>query len=437
MGSCWIPMLLLLLQLGLLLTKHADSSSIIRYLPGYDGPLPFELETGYIGVGEEEEEQMFYYFIKSESNPEKDPLLLWLSGGPGCSSFTGLIYENGPLGFKVEAYNGSIPTLVSTTYSWTKAANIIYLDQPVGTGFSYSTNPLADIPSDTRSAKRVDEFLRKWLAKHPEYFSNPFYAGGNSYSGKMIPVIVQEISNGNCICCKPPIRLQGYVIGSPVTDYDLDRNSRIQFAHRMTLISDELYESLKRSCGGNYIIVDPLNTECLELIKDYDKCVSGIYENLILAPKCDLTSPDCHSYRSMLSEYWANNETVRRALKVVEGTTGKWERCKWSLQNNKDIKSSIPYHKQNSIEGYRSLIFSGDHDMLTPYVGTQDWIRSLNYSIIEKWRPWMILDQVAGYTTTYANKMTFATVKGGGHTLDYKPEENSILFKRWISGQPL
>lgn len=157
------------------------------------------------------------------------------------------------------------------------------------------------------------------------------------------------------------------------------------------------------------------------------------------------------SYRSMLSEYWANNESVRRALiklwryiwqvshKIIDkvwwsnsmrifllqGTTGNGERCKWSLQSNKDIKSSIPYHKKNSIEGYRSLIFrsihkfnyklvfslvvckvfsgmvclvnSGDHDMLTPYIGTQDWIRSLNYSIINKWRPWMILDQVAGY----------------------------------------
>ncbi|XP_023642755.1 serine carboxypeptidase-like 16 isoform X2 [Capsella rubella] len=356
---------------------------------------------------------MFYYFIKSESNPEEDPLLVWLTGGPGCSSFFGLVYENGPLAFKVKAYNGSIPTLFSTTYSWTKVANIIYLDQPVGTGFSYSKNPLADIPSDTGSAKRVDEFLRKWLAKHPEYFSNPFYVTGNSYAGKVIPAIVHEISNGNCICCKPQINLQGYVLGSPVTDPDLDTNSRIQFAHGMALISDELYESMKRSCGGNYIIVDPLNTECLELIEDYDKCVSGIFENHILTPKCDSTSPDCHLYGYKLSEYWVNKESVRRALKVVEGTTGKWVRCKWSLQVNKDIKSSIPYHKKNSIEGYRSLIISGDHDMLTPYVGTQDWIRSLNYSIIDKWTPWMIHDQVAGYTTTYANKMTFATVKAG------------------------
>lgn len=80
---------------------------------------------------------------------------------------------------------------------------------------------------------------------------------------------------------------------------------------------------------------------------------------------------------------------------------------------------------------------SGDHDMTIPYVATQAWIRSLNYSITEKLRPWIILNKVAGYTQTYANKMTFATVKGGGHTLEYKPEENSIMFERWISGQPL
>ncbi|KAL1204760.1 Serine carboxypeptidase-like 15 [Cardamine amara subsp. amara] len=435
MGSSMVKFLLLLLLL--VLTKHVDSGSIVRYLPGFDGPLPFELETGYIGVGEAEEDQMFYYFIKSESNPEEDPLLVWLTGGPGCSSFSGLVYENGPLAFKVETYNGSIPTLVSTTYSWTKVANIIYLDQPVGTGFSYSTNPLADIPSDTGSVKRVNEFVRKWLAKHPEYFSNPFYVTGNSYSGKVIPAIVQEISNQNYICCKPQINLQGYVIGNPATDPYRDVNSRVQFAHGMGLISDELYESMKRSCEGNYFTVEPLKTECLVLVEDYSKCVSRIYEELITAPQCETTSPDCYTYRYLLSEYWANNESVRSALNVVKGTMGKWERCNWNVYCNQDIKSSIPYHMNNSIKGYRSLVISGDHDMTIPFVGTQEWIRSLNYSIIHKWRPWMVLDQVAGYTKTYANKMTFATVKGGGHTLEYKPEENSILFERWISGQPL
>ncbi|KAG5403294.1 hypothetical protein IGI04_009413 [Brassica rapa subsp. trilocularis] len=77
----------------------------------------------------------------------------------------------------------------------------------------------------------------------------------------------------------------------------------------------------------------------------------------------------------------------------------------------------------------------GDHDLMAPFISTQAWIRSLNYSIVEKWRPWMIHNQVAGYTQTYANKMTYAT--GGGHTPEYKPKESFIMFQRWISGQPL
>ncbi|KAG7576932.1 Peptidase S10 serine carboxypeptidase [Arabidopsis thaliana x Arabidopsis arenosa] len=354
MGQKYYFSWILKLHLLLVLIQLVDSGSTIRFLPGFQGPLPFELETGYIGVGEAEEDQMFYYFIKSERNPDEDPLLLWLSGGPGCSSFSGLVYENGPLAFKVEAYNGSIPSLVSTTYSWTKVASIIYLDQPVGTGFSYSKNPLADdIPNDKGAAKSVHEFVCKWLAKYPEFLSNPFYVTGNSYSGIIIPIIVQEISNGNLLDRKPPINLQGYLLGNPVTDFNLDHNSRIPFAHDMALISDEHYESLKRSCQGDYCNVDPLNTKCLKFVEHFEK-----------------------------------------------GSIREWLRCNWDMPYKRNIWSSVPYHKNTSIKGYRSLIFSGDHDMVVPFLATQAWIRYLNYSIIDDWRPWMIQNQVAGEAGT-------------------------------------
>ncbi|RID41945.1 hypothetical protein BRARA_J01868 [Brassica rapa] len=410
-----MKLLLLLLLVLMVSSPHANSGSIVKYLPGFEGPLPFELETGYIGVGKEEQLQLFYYFIKSERNPKEDPLLLWLTGGPGCSAVSALLFENGPVKFRVEGYNGGTPTLLSTTYSWTKIASIIYLDQPVGTGFSYSKTQLLDTPSDSGEAKRIHEFLLKWLDKHIEFISNPFYVTGNSYAGKVIPATVQEISKGNDLGFKPQINLQGYVIGNPTTDQEFDYNHRVPFAHGMALISDELYESLKKTCNGNYEKVDPGNIECLQFVEEYHE-----------------------AYSELQASMWANDESVQKALHVAKGRIGKWIRCSSEDKPyNKDIKSSVPYHLNNSIKGYPSLIFSGDHDMTIPFTATQTWIRSLNYSIIDKWRPWMIHNQVTGYTKTYANKMTFATVKGGGHTSKFKPEESFIMFQRWISGQPL
>jgi serine carboxypeptidase-like clade 1 len=97
-----------------------------------------------------DESEFFYYFVKSERNPKSDPLLLWITGGPGCSSFEAFMYEIGPLNYKQVKYNGSLPTLVLNPNSWTKTSSIIFIDWPVGTGFSYSTSPTALSQSNDR-----------------------------------------------------------------------------------------------------------------------------------------------------------------------------------------------------------------------------------------------------------------------------------------------
>ncbi|KAH0919344.1 hypothetical protein HID58_027004 [Brassica napus] len=423
--------LLLLLQLVLLI-HDADSASIVKFLPGFEGPLPFELETGYIGVGEEEEMQLFYYFIKSERNPEEDPLFLWLSGGPGCSSISGLLFENGPLTMKLEEYNGTLPSLVSTTYSWTKTTSIIFLDQPVGTGFSYSRTQLVDKPSDSGEAKRVHEFLQKWLGKHEEFISNPLYVGGDSYSGKVVPALVQEISKGNYQCCKPPINLQGYVLGNPLTEFETDMNSRIPFAHGMALISDELYESLKIICKGKYVNVDPSNTECLKLVEEYNKCTETVNPFLILEPFYEAETPDSYIYRYLLATYWANDESVRKALQINKESIGRWIRCNLDIPYTQDIISSVPYHVDNSIDGYRSLIYSGDHDLGMPYLGTQAWIRSLNYSFLPGFEGPLPFELETGYIGVGEEEevqLFYYFIKS-----ERNPEEDPLFI--WLNGGP-
>ncbi|CAI9284958.1 unnamed protein product [Lactuca saligna] len=83
----------------------ASSQTIVETLPGYPGPLPFKLETGYIGVGEDEAVQLFYCFVESEGNPEEDPLIVWLAGGPGCATLRSFFFQIGKMSIGIGKRN--------------------------------------------------------------------------------------------------------------------------------------------------------------------------------------------------------------------------------------------------------------------------------------------------------------------------------------------
>ncbi|KAF5448303.1 hypothetical protein F2P56_028851, partial [Juglans regia] len=286
----WLSVVVLVHVL-LLISNSVESQSNIDTLPGFPGKLPFKLETGYIGVGELDEVQLFYYFIESERNPKDDPLVLWLTGGPGCSGLSGLLFEIGPFTFDYANSSGNKPTLELNPYSWTKIANIIFLDAPVGTGFSYATTWEAYNINDTSSTAQTYEFLRKWLMAHSTFLVNPLYIAGDSYSGKTVPIIVQEVSNGNEIGHWPPLNLKGFVIGNPLTHEIWDTNARLKFAHQTALISDRLYQSTKRNCQGSYINPDPNNTQCVEDLREVNECIANIYIAQILEPNCAFSQP--------------------------------------------------------------------------------------------------------------------------------------------------
>ncbi|WVZ20464.1 hypothetical protein V8G54_007786 [Vigna mungo] len=261
--------------------------TLVKFLPGFEGPLPFLLETGYVGVGESEDVQTFYYFIESDNNPKEDPLILWLSGGPG------------PLAIKQEEYNGGAPNLILSNQSWNKVSNIIYVDLPVFTGFTYARTELAAQSSTKLLARQAHEFLKKWLIDHPKFLSNEVYIAGDSYSGLPVPAIVLEIAQEQeQQCCgllyvaegdrddrenvgvremkEKGLRgmKEGYILGNPLTTRK-DRNYEIPFAHGMALISDELYESLQKNCKGNYMDMDSEDVLCYKDMESFNKKPHG------------------------------------------------------------------------------------------------------------------------------------------------------------------
>ncbi|CAL5434157.1 unnamed protein product [Camellia sinensis] len=534
----WVQNHLLLLLV--LLAQPVLGGQIVKYLPGFDGELPFKLETGYISVDDSE---LFYYFIESEGNPQEDPLFLWLTGGPGCTSFSGLLYEveilqkNGmgkcysygavghnarlllawewgfrlivletdsleavsliqhpteghaeynlvaqicPMEYDIDNYTGGLPKLKYYPYARTKTASMIFLDAPVGTGFSYARTPGGWPTSDTKSAEQSYQFLWKWLVEHPQFLSVQLFVGGDSYAGLTVPLITKKIIDGNKEKAKPYMNIKvhdlikdvdcfqlGYLVGCPGTDSVIDGNSRVDFAHRMALISDEIYENAKRSCNENYINVDPANTACITAMGAIQKCLKDLSDKDILKPKCDLSSqdhpegPDRRFLKEGSSEFllspstfpkpwctlthnsiWANDDGVQEALHVRKGTVPRWERCNNSLSYTQDVLSVIAVHKELSRSSLEVLVESGDHDISVPYMGTLKWIKSLNLTLVDDWRPWFVDNQVAGYTMKYSEEhgyhLTFATIKGAGHPApEYYRRECYCLFDRWINYNPV
>ncbi|XP_057488867.1 serine carboxypeptidase-like 16 isoform X2 [Actinidia eriantha] len=437
----WVHTQLLLILV--LSTQAVLGGQIVKYLPGFDGELPFKLETGYISVDDSE---LFYYFIESEGTPQEDPLFLWLTGGPGCTAFSGLIYEAGPMEFDIENYSGGLPKLRYYPYARTKSASMIFLDAPVGTGFSYSRTKDGWSTTDTKSSEQSYQFLRKWLVEHPQFLSVQLFIGGDSYAGLTVPLITKKIMDGNDHKAEPYMNIKGYLAGSPLTDRLGNKNSKIEYANRMALISDEIYENAKRSCNENYVNVDPANTACLEALGDVQKCLKDLSARDFLKPKCDLSSsdhelyPDRRSLEEGASGFLLEQSTNRKPY--CTGIVPKWERCNKSLSYTEDVSNVVPVHKELSRSALEVLVESGDHDIAVPYVGTLKWIKSLNLTLVDKWRPWFVDDQVAGYTMKYSEEegyhLTFATVKGAGHPApEYYRKECYHLFDRWVHYRPV
>ncbi|KAL8246235.1 hypothetical protein R6Q59_007451 [Mikania micrantha] len=374
-------------------------------------------------------------------NPQEDLIIIHFPGGPGASSLAILLAETGPL-----AINTDDLTLTLNTNALTQVANIVFVDMPAGTGFSYAETQEGWVSSDTIQAVNNKEFVKKFLSDHPKFLENPLYISGGSYSGIIVPKATLELYEGNERGDQPAVNIQGYILLSPLTNKFMDFNSRVEYAHHMALISDDIYQSAINNCNGNYVDTMQANLACRKSLMNYEECTSRINFENILEPFLDDGETDI---MVIAINKWANMEVVQQALNVQQGMVGKFEELNSTLHYKKgkndtiyyayDIFSSYSYHKKFSTKSCRALIYSGDHDLTFPYVGVEQWISSLNLEVEAPWEPFYVDNQVGGYLTKYTlnnYSLTYATVKGAGHVVDYyKPKESFALAQMWFSSQ--
>ncbi|KAF2910658.1 hypothetical protein DAI22_11g117500 [Oryza sativa Japonica Group] len=211
-----LPLIVICIVSGVTADANADAPMTrthVASLPGFDGALPSRLETGYVTVDEVNGGELFYYLIESEGDLGSDPVLLWLTGGDRCSVLSALFFEIGPMKLVIEPYNGGLPRLRYHPYSWTKVANILFVDSPMGAGFSFSRDPNGYDVSEVSSSLQIVKFLYRWFDGHPEYLANPFYVGGDSMAGRFVPFITEKISEDIEAAVRPTLNLKAIYIG--------------------------------------------------------------------------------------------------------------------------------------------------------------------------------------------------------------------------------
>merc|ERR1719354_821441 len=211
----------------------------ITKLPGVSLMPWARMYSGYLDSGDGD--QMFYWLNEADSGDER--LILWLNGGPGCSSLYGLMKENGPF-----IYNSETKTLEPNKHSWNRLGATLYLDSPVGTGFSYTKgNTSASDLSDERTAKSLLKALKHFYALYPTFQDHELYLSGESYAGIYLPMLAAEIIKENGPIAK---KLKGLILGNPHLSEKDTEDSKVEYLYGHGFIGRPLYEELKKCRSG-------------------------------------------------------------------------------------------------------------------------------------------------------------------------------------------
>ena len=423
--------------------------------PNYTHPL----YSGYLNT-DMPLKDLFFILAESQNSPSTDPLILWLNGGPGCSSLTGFLDEIGP--FTSDLYSGNF---TYNPYSWNMNASLLFIEQPAGVGFSI-TNDVNYTWDDLKSSNGLKTALDDFFTAFPNYLNNKFYIAGESYSGIYIPYTASAILNDT----QSKIKLRGILVGNGLTLQSVDvENSMVEFTFWRGLISIELYEKYLRICphiSDDNSKNDKVTHECNLIRKTIKNHLNGLDIYGIYHPcrKENISNLYKESYYTSYKYTFINQlkEQYKTKLKL-EPEEGIWpsscgeDTTKFNFLNNKTIQQKLNVSKKwsecvrinypwgesfwfydsymKNLTNFTTWFFSGTDDMAVDTLGSLRWIEKLNLDIKNEWRQWKLDDgQVAGMIQDYDYGFSFVTVKGAGHMVPQdKRKQAKVMLDSFLS----
>lgn len=380
---------------------------------------------------------MFFWYFPAENCADNAPFVLWLQGGPGTSCLFSIFHEVGP-------YNlVSNDTIDLRKYRWNNETNILFVDNPIGTGYSFTDSEYGYTNFEPEIAHNLYIVLTQVFKLFPELSARDLYLSGESYGCKFASALGYEIHRQNNLVTtsEEKMNLKGITIGDgycdPIhmLDYgDYLYNVGLLGARERELFNNKSAEIIKLIQAGSYA----------EATRRRDALISGgtisLFNNLT-GFVYDLNILKTQDQATPLVNYLAINNVIREAIHVGNTTFSDGSNVLANMVVDRAL--SVAPLIQSLIEEYPIRFYNGQFDPLDGYTLTLNFLSHLKWSGSEEFETavrkiWRVDDEIAGYVKT-AKNMSEVLVRLAGHLVPANQQQWSyeLLVKNFILGQPL
>ncbi|KAL1539130.1 serine carboxypeptidase-like 50 [Salvia divinorum] len=405
--------------------------SIIAILRHSAAASPFPKEalptkSGYLTVNSTTGSAIFYTFyeaINNTSNHPQTPILIWLQGGPGCSSMLANFYELGPWLVKQDLSLGPNPG------PWNRIFGLLFLDNPIGSGFSIAAST-QEIPRNQHDvAEHLFIAIKKFIALDSNFKSRPIYITGESYAGKYVPAIGYYILKKN----ESGVNLAGVAIGNGLTHPEVQVSTHAVNAYYLGLINDKqkaLLEGIQSKAVG-YVREGRWGeaTDARARVLDTLENMSGLatlYDFTRLIPYQD----------DIVAEFLSNPE-AKRALGANESTV--FEVCSDVVGEalKDDVMKSVKYMVDFLVKKTRVLLYQGQCDLRDGVVSSVAWIKGMEWEGIGEFldaerEVWRVDGKLAGYVQRW-KRLSHVVVMNAGHLVPTdQPINSQVMIEDWV-----
>ncbi|KAI3426072.1 hypothetical protein D9Q98_008040 [Chlorella vulgaris] len=406
-----------------------------------------ERYSGYFKLNRTYDAHMFFFYFQARKDPDNAPVVLWHTGGPGCSSELAVFFENGPW-----TINPADLTLNETEHGWDVNHHMIFVDQPINTGFSYSEDERDRCYDEDCVANDMVDFLGEFFKARSELQGRPFFVTGESYAGHYVPAVASAVFHASRSGqLDPPVNLQGLAIGNGLTNPAIQYGAYSDYALLNGLIGQGLAEKLKLiypACRVALEVCDGLDFafECLLAVQFCQMTqfvpvmiVNADMNVYDIRKQCE--GPLCYREFEVLDRY-LNQPSVRRELGVGDRV---WEACNMGVHS--DMMSDWGHNFDTVLPellkaGVRVMIYAGDQDFICNHVGNRQWVDVLPWHDASRWalaadQSWEVEGGEAG-TVKQVGPMSFVTVFQAGHMVPMDQGKHALdMITRFSRDQPL